>query len=135
MTEPGRRLLFGGGCRQRPARSRRHAPAPHKTEGAFYIWSDAEIGALLGDDADIARRRFGIEPAGNAPHDPHGEFTGKNLLYIAQSIAGRRGAHRPTAEADVPAALERIREGAVRRARAAGRVRISTTRCSPRGTA
>jgi uncharacterized protein YyaL (SSP411 family) len=57
-----------------------------KLEGAFYIWSDAEIGALLGDDADIARRRFGIEPAGNAPHDPQGEFTGKNLLYTAQSI-------------------------------------------------
>src|SRR5688500_507069 len=35
---------------------------PHKTEGAFYIWSDAEIGALLGEDAGVARRRFGIEP-------------------------------------------------------------------------
>jgi uncharacterized protein YyaL (SSP411 family) len=47
-------------------------PSPHKSEGAFYIWSDAEIGTLLGDDADIARRRFGIEPAGNAPQDPQG---------------------------------------------------------------
>ena len=25
-------------------------------------------------------------PDGNAPHDPHGEFTGKNLLYVAESV-------------------------------------------------
>ena len=57
-----------------------------KSEGAFYIWSDAEIGEIAGRDAAIVRRRFGIEPDGNAPQDPQGEFTGKNLLYIAQSI-------------------------------------------------
>ena len=81
---------------------------PHKTEGAFYIWSDEEVGTLLGDDADLARRRFGIEPGGNAPNDPQGEFTGKNLLYIAQSIpdlAARTG----RTDDDVTAALERVR--------------------------
>jgi uncharacterized protein YyaL (SSP411 family) len=57
-----------------------------KSEGAFYIWADEEIASLLGDDADVARRRFGIEPGGNAPHDPQGEFSGKNLLYVAQSV-------------------------------------------------
>ena len=31
----------------------------------------------------IVRLRFGIEPDGNAPHDPQQEFTGKNLLYVA----------------------------------------------------
>jgi uncharacterized protein YyaL (SSP411 family) len=61
-------------------------PAAHKTEGAFYVWTDEEIGRVLGDDAAIARRRFGIEPGGNAPSDPHGEFTGKNLLYAAQPL-------------------------------------------------
>jgi hypothetical protein len=84
-------------------------PQPHKTEGAFYIWSDTEIGALLGADADIARRRFGIEPGGNAPNDPQGEFTGKNLLYIAQPIADvavRSG----RSEAEVLAALDRVRD-------------------------
>jgi hypothetical protein len=81
---------------------------PRKREGAFYIWSDAEIGALLGEDAEVARRRFGIEPGGNAPNDPQGEFTGNNLLYIAQSIADvavRSG----RSEAEVLAALERVR--------------------------
>ena len=61
-------------------------PSPHKREGAFYVWSHEEIGSLLGADAEIARLRFGIEPGGNAPHDPQGEFTGKNLLYTARSI-------------------------------------------------
>ncbi|HEX2454579.1 MAG TPA: thioredoxin domain-containing protein, partial [Vicinamibacterales bacterium] len=59
----------------------------HKMEGAFYVWSDEEIGRLLGADADVVRRRFGIEPGGNAPQDPQGEFRGKNLLYASQSVA------------------------------------------------
>jgi hypothetical protein len=59
---------------------------PHKSEGAFYIWSEAEIDQLLGDDARIAKMRFGVEAGGNAPQDPQGEFIGKNLLYTAQSI-------------------------------------------------
>src|SRR5262245_182615 len=57
-----------------------------KREGAFYVFSAAEVDALMGDDADIVRRRFGIEPNGNALEDPQGEFRGLNLLYIAQSI-------------------------------------------------
>ena len=57
----------------------------HK-EGAFYVWSGAEIDALMGDDAAIIRRRFGIEDGGNALSDPQGEFIGQNLLYIAQSV-------------------------------------------------
>jgi hypothetical protein len=84
-------------------------PAPHKKEGAFYIWSDQEIGEVLGEDAPIARRRFGIEPGGNAPSDPQEEFTGKNLLYIAQPIADiavRAG----VPEEQVVAALGRIRQ-------------------------
>jgi uncharacterized protein YyaL (SSP411 family) len=57
-----------------------------KKEGAFYAWSDEEIGTLLGERADIVRKRFGIEPGGNAPSDPHGEFDGVNILYTSQSI-------------------------------------------------
>ena len=62
------------------------APNAHKTEGAFYLWRADEIDALLGDDSPIVKLRFGIEPGGNAPHDPQQEFTGKNLLYAAHSI-------------------------------------------------
>jgi uncharacterized protein YyaL (SSP411 family) len=95
-------------------------PHPHKTEGAFYVWSDEEIGTLLGEDAALARRRFGLEPGGNAPSDPQGEFTGKNIVYIAQSIADislRTG----IPEAEVAATLDRVRkvmfEGRARRPR------------------
>ena len=61
-------------------------PTAHKSEGAFYLWSEAEVRALLGDIADLTCLRFGIRPAGNAPLDPHGDFRGKNLLYTAQTI-------------------------------------------------
>ena len=84
-------------------------PGAHKTEGAFYIWTDAEIGARLGDDADVARRRFGIEPGGNAPQDPQGEFTGRNLLYTAQSIEDIATGTGRSPEA-IEASLGRIRQ-------------------------
>ena len=94
LTRPARRLLLRRGCRQ-PAARRGRRPGAHKSEGAFYIWSDSEIGALLGADADDRAARFGIEPDGNAPQDPQGEFTGQNLLYIAAVDRRGRGADRP----------------------------------------
>ena len=84
-------------------------PGAHKTEGAFYTWSHEEFTAILGEDADIARRRFGVEPGGNAPHDPHGEFAGKNILYLAEDVeplAVRAGTNPQAVEA----ALERARQ-------------------------
>ena len=60
--------------------------SPVHREGAFYVWSAAEIDALMGDDAPVVRRRFGIAENGNALADPQGEFVGLNLLYIAESI-------------------------------------------------
>ena len=95
MTDPRRRLLFRRGRRQRAAgaagdaaRTRRKArstsgPTPRSTR-------------CSATTPRSSRRRFGIEPDGNAPQDPQGEFTGKNLLYIAQSIddiAARTGTH------------------------------------------
>ena len=57
-----------------------------KSEGAFYLWTEAEVDTLLGDDAEVIRRRLGIETAGNAPEDPMGEFRGKNILYLQQDV-------------------------------------------------
>jgi uncharacterized protein YyaL (SSP411 family) len=71
-------------------------PHAHATEGAFYIWPASEIDALFPEaDARIVTLRFGLEPNGNAPSDPQGEFRAKNLLYTATSIediAARTGA-------------------------------------------
>ena len=61
-------------------------PSPHKTEGAFYIWGDAEVGQAVGAAADAVRLRYGILLDGNAPVDPQQEFAHKNLLYVARSI-------------------------------------------------
>jgi uncharacterized protein len=84
------------------------ADRPHKSEGAFYIWRDDEIGELLADDANIFRARYGVLPDGNAPFDPQEEFTGKNLLYTArplETIASEVG--KPVSE--VVASLRRSR--------------------------
>jgi len=56
---------------------------PEHAEGAFYVWTKEEIIEVLGaEDAAAFCRHYGVEPSGNAPSesDPHGEFTGKNIL-------------------------------------------------------
>ena len=50
------------------------------------MWAAEEIDRLLGAEADVVRARFGIEPDGNAPDDPHGEFAGRNILYTAAAV-------------------------------------------------
>jgi uncharacterized protein YyaL (SSP411 family) len=81
-----------------------------KREGAFYVWTLGELKKVLGDDdAEVAARRFGVEANGNALADPQSEFTGQNILYIAQNvedIAARMG--KPVDA--VMAALIRTRE-------------------------
>ncbi len=60
---------------------------PHeKGEGAFYIWTAAELQQTLGPrDATIFGARFGVAETGNVDEDPHGEFTGRNILYQAMT--------------------------------------------------
>jgi len=56
---------------------------PEHAEGAFYVWTETEIREVLGEpDAAEFCRHYGVLPDGNAPQesDPHGEFTGKNIL-------------------------------------------------------
>ena len=61
------------------------AEPKHKGEGAFYIWTRAELAALLNaEELDEVCHVYGIEPSGNVEEDPHSEFTGRNILYVAQ---------------------------------------------------
>jgi hypothetical protein len=83
-------------------------PHPHKMEGAFYIWPDDEIGSLLGPDAEAFRLRYGVRTDGNAPFDPQGEFTRKNLLHTARSIEDVASQTGRTVD-EVEAALQRAR--------------------------
>jgi uncharacterized protein YyaL (SSP411 family) len=58
-----------------------------KSEGAFYVWSADEIRARAGQPAaDWFCYRYGVEAGGNVAVDPHGEFTGKNILYQARTV-------------------------------------------------
>ncbi len=56
-----------------------------KGEGAFYIWSAPELKEVLKDYPRFASI-YGVEEHGNVPEDPHGEFTGKNILYLRDSL-------------------------------------------------
>jgi len=83
-------------------------PAPNKMEGAFYIWTEAELRERLGADAEAFCQRFGVRPDGNAPFDPQSEFSGKNLFYTAKSVADIAAAVG-TSAAEVEASLSRAR--------------------------
>jgi uncharacterized protein len=57
-----------------------------KGEGAFYVWSPAEIRSALGEEAArIFMYRYGAEEHGNVQNDPHAEFEGRNILFSAYS--------------------------------------------------
>jgi uncharacterized protein YyaL (SSP411 family) len=59
----------------------------HNREGAFYVWKAQEIADLLARDAEVAfGLRYGVAPGGNVDNDPHGEFTGQNILYRATPL-------------------------------------------------
>jgi uncharacterized protein YyaL (SSP411 family) len=63
---------------------------PEHAEGAFYVWRREQIVQALGEEkAKVFNAHYGVEPKGNAPEgsDPHGEFTGKNILIERQSLS------------------------------------------------
>ena len=83
MTDAG-----GGFYSAEDADSVIHPEEPDiKGEGAFYIWSDEEIRKLVpAPAASWFCYRYGVAESGNVASDPHGEFTGKNILYEAATL-------------------------------------------------
>jgi uncharacterized protein YyaL (SSP411 family) len=75
-----------------------------KGEGAFYIWSWDEV---KGPGREWFAYRFGMTESGNVDHDPHGEFTGKNILFQANTIE-QTASHFGVAPEDVRLAIGRI---------------------------
>ncbi|MEX1186392.1 MAG: thioredoxin domain-containing protein [Gemmatimonadaceae bacterium] len=56
-------------------------------EGKFYVWSEAELDGLLGDDSALMKSYHGVTPGGN--------FEGANILFVASEpavFAARLGA-------------------------------------------
>ena len=69
---------------------------PEHAEGAFYVWSHAEIVQVLGADAPLFCAHYGVVENGNVPAslDPQGEFTGKNILAQRQSLMATATAYQ-----------------------------------------
>ncbi len=89
-------------------------------EGAFYVWTQVELAAVLGADAEFFGGHFGVKAEGNVPAelDPQGEFTGKNILQQVRPLAeSARAAGLTTEQASerLRAALAKLK--AVRAAR------------------
>ena len=53
-------------------------------EGKFFVWSEAEIRAVLGADADRFARYYGVTPAGN--------FQGRSILHVPRPDESERAA-------------------------------------------
>ncbi len=62
---------------------------PEHGEGAFYVWTEKQVDAALGDDSAVFKFHYGVQPHGNAPEgsDPQDEFRGKNILIQRHTIA------------------------------------------------
>jgi uncharacterized protein YyaL (SSP411 family) len=102
MTDAG-----GGFYSAEDADSAADASQPNvKGEGAFYIWSAAEIRALLeAPVGDWFFHRYGVLEGGNVANDPHDEFRGRNILYQANEIEDT-ALHFERGVEDVRAALD-----------------------------
>jgi uncharacterized protein YyaL (SSP411 family) len=105
LTAPG-----GGFYSAEDADSAIDPAHPHeKGEGAFYIWTGTELREALGErDAATFSYRFGVRENGNVDEDPHGEFTGRNILYQAHTVTDT-AAHAEVSEDQCREVLERAR--------------------------
>ncbi len=70
-------------------------------EGKFYVWRAAELGELLGDDAELVKARYGVTPAGN--------FEGHSILFAAQPVEALAAQFSLTAD-EVTVRLERAKK-------------------------
>ena len=88
MTAPGGGFFSAEDADSIAAASDGSTHAHETSEGAFYVWSKAEIDSALGSDSDVFDFRYGVLPEGNAPagSDPQGEFRRKNILIERHTV-------------------------------------------------
>src|SRR5438270_5601318 len=82
-----------------------------KSEGAFYVWTEKQIDAALGDDSALFKFHYGVQGHGNAPEgsDPQDEFRGKNILIERHTIT-ETAKHFKRSDDDIRQSLGRSRE-------------------------
>ena len=88
-------------------------------EGVTYVWTPAELEAVLGaDDAGFASRVYGVTPAGNYHEEASGRPTGSNILHRVETVeetAKREGRSVAEVEARLDAVRTRLRAARARR--------------------
>src|SRR5438552_9932543 len=84
---------------------------PEHGEGAFYVWTEKQVDAALGNDSSVFKFHYGVQPHGNAPEgsDPQDEFRSKNILIERHTIA-ETAKHFKRSEDEVRQLLTRSRE-------------------------
>ena len=78
-------------------------------EGRFYVWTEAELRELLGDQADWVMGVFGVESGGNWQEEATRHRSGSNILYLKHDwseLARERG----ESEDDLRGRWETIRQ-------------------------
>jgi len=95
---------------------------PEHAEGAFYVWSAAELRPALGENHEFFAAHFRVEENGNVSGqlDPQGEFRGKNILAQRRTLADTAKHFSLSAEQAsdrLRVALEKLREIRAKRPR------------------
>jgi len=55
-------------------------------EGKFYLWSENELRAVLGSEADVVMSALGVVEGGNYAEEASGEKSNTNILYLEKPI-------------------------------------------------
>ena len=95
---------------------------PEHAEGAYYVWTEAELASLLGDDAALFLAHYGVRAEGNVPPelDPHGDLRGRNILAQRKPLldtAREAGLSPEEANERLLSGLARVRDARSRRPR------------------
>ncbi|MFA5945169.1 MAG: thioredoxin domain-containing protein, partial [Candidatus Thermoplasmatota archaeon] len=80
-------------------------------EGKFYVWSRAEIEAVLGKDADLFGLAYGVSREGNFNDEATHQRTGANVLHLPRSlaeVAKARGLTQPELESQLAKSRARL---------------------------
>jgi uncharacterized protein YyaL (SSP411 family) len=97
------------------------APGEH-AEGAFYVWTKAEVIEALGPDAEFFCKHYCVEEGGNVPGhlDPQGELKRRNILVQGTPLGETAEAFKLTpqeANDKLMSTLERIAAARAKRPR------------------
>jgi len=78
-------------------------------EGKFYVWTESELRRVLGSDADLFIKAYGIEKGGNFEDEASGQQSDSNILHRTAALSQIAAASK-LAVPDVAKRLEAARQ-------------------------